>query len=122
MNKAKLLYWLPRVLGILYIFFVSMFALDVFEENLGFWGTTVALFMHLIPSFILTAMLVIAWKFKKTGALVFLAGGVILLILYLSMRNGNNIGIVFAWALQLFTPLFIIGLLFLCQSNPKIKN
>ena len=119
MNKSKLLYWLPRVLGILYVLFISIFALDVFGEGLGLWGTALALFMHLIPSYILAAMLVIAWKFKKTGALIFLASGVVLLILYLSTMMNRNNGMVAAWALQLFTPLFIIGLLFLYQPNLK---
>ena len=36
MNRAnsRRLYWAPRVLGIAYALFISVFALDVFEANL----------------------------------------------------------------------------------------
>jgi hypothetical protein len=43
------IYWLPRVSAILFILFISVFALDVFTEP----NWALALFMHLIPSFIL---------------------------------------------------------------------
>lgn len=32
------LYWTPRILGILFVLFISIFAADVFEEHLGFGG------------------------------------------------------------------------------------
>jgi hypothetical protein len=37
----------PRILAILYIAFISMFALDVFEGGYGALGTIVVLFMQL---------------------------------------------------------------------------
>ena len=49
----KFLVWAPRIAGILFILFISLFALDVFEMRLGVWGTLFALFMHLIPSILL---------------------------------------------------------------------
>ncbi|NMB70474.1 hypothetical protein GYA27_04780 [candidate division WWE3 bacterium] len=69
-------YWLPRVLAILYIVFISMFALDVFEEPQ--W--LLALLMHLIPSYILIIMTIIAWKHEKPGGLLFIAGGIFLFV------------------------------------------
>ena len=52
---SRLLYWSPRILGILYAGFITMFAADVFDERLGFWKTVVALLMHLIPTAIVLA-------------------------------------------------------------------
>ena len=69
-------FWAPRVLCILFIAFVSMFALDVFEEGLGFWKMLVALAMHLVPSFVMIAALAIAWRREWFGALVFGAAGI----------------------------------------------
>lgn len=68
----KILYWTPRVAGILFVLFISMFALDIFEMGLGFWGTLLGLFMHLIPSFILIAALLLAWKQEWIGALLYI--------------------------------------------------
>jgi len=64
--------YLPRVLAIVLILFVSVFALDVFSEP----DWPVALFMHLIPSFVLVAITLIAWKRGKIGGILFLAIGV----------------------------------------------
>jgi hypothetical protein len=68
-------YWMPRVLGILFATFVSIFALDVFGENYGFWGTVLALVMHLIPTMIVLTALVIAWRWEGVGGILFIALG-----------------------------------------------
>ena len=74
MNKTlkNFLFWTPRFAGILFILFISLFALDIFDEQLGFWGTIVGLFMHLIPSILLTIALIIAWKWEWVGAVLFI--------------------------------------------------
>lgn len=59
-NRA--LFWAPRALCTLFIAFVSLFALDVFGEGQGFWRTLVDLMMHFIPSFVMLAALVVAWR------------------------------------------------------------
>lgn len=74
MNKPlrQTLFWLPRVAGILFILFISMFALDVFDLQLGFWKTIGALFMHLIPSILLTIAVIIAWRWEWFGTVLFI--------------------------------------------------
>ena len=52
-----------------------MFALDVFNEGHGFWTTLSHLFMHLVPSFVLIGMLVLAWRWEWVGAVLFAAAG-----------------------------------------------
>jgi hypothetical protein len=78
MNKTlkNFLFWTPRIAGILFILFISLFALDIFDEQLGFWGTIVGLFMHLIPSILLTIALIIAWKWEWVGAVLFIGWAV----------------------------------------------
>jgi len=73
MNKTlkQILFWTPRVAGILFVLFLSLFALDIFEMQLGFWGTIAGLFMHLIPSILLAIAIVIAWKREWVGAALF---------------------------------------------------
>jgi hypothetical protein len=101
----KILFWTPRIAGILFILFLSLFALDIFDAKLGFWETMVELFMHLIPSILLAIAIVIAWKREWFGALLF-AGWA---IWYVASVRG------FPWsvyALIAGLPL-LIGLLFL---------
>ncbi len=70
--SRRALFWAPRIISILFISFVSMFALDVFSEGRGFWQTVVALIMHLIPTFALIGALILAWRWEWVGAALFL--------------------------------------------------
>lgn len=101
----KTLFWTPRIAGILFILFISLFALDIFDLQLGFWGTIVGLFMHLIPSILLTIAVVIAWKREWFGALLFIGWAV----WYITSMRG------FPWTVYLLIAGIptVIGLLFL---------
>ena len=59
MNRT--LYWLPRTLAIFFTSYLAVFAFDVFGAYKG-WSVVLALFMHLIPAFILLIITIIAWK------------------------------------------------------------
>jgi hypothetical protein len=115
-NKIpRLLFWTPRILSILFILFISMFALDIFEGDYGFWGTIIGLFMHLIPSFIMIILLVIAWKWEKIGGWAF----VILAVLFtLHFRAYNSIS---SFMLISF-PVLLIGILFILEGVMKRKR
>lgn len=68
----KILLWLPRVPGILFVLFTSLFSLDVFEMGPGLWETLVGLFIHLmVPSILLAVAVAIAWRWEWVGALGF---------------------------------------------------
>ena len=75
-NLKKTLFWTPRIAGILFVIFISLFALDVFDGQLGFWETLGALFIHLIPSILLAVAIYIAWKREWFGALLFIGWAV----------------------------------------------
>jgi len=102
----RLLFWTPRILCILFAVFVSLFALDVFGEGYGFWGTMLALLMHLIPTGVILIVLAISWRWEWVGGVLFTALGV----LYLAMSWGR-----FHWSAYLLIsgPLFLVGVLFL---------
>jgi hypothetical protein len=102
----RLLFWSPRVLTILIALFVSLFALDVFGEGYGFWGTVVALFMHLIPTWIVLIVLAVSWRWEWVGAVLFAALG--LLYAYFAFGRGHP-----EWTLVISGPLFLVGGLFL---------
>ncbi len=108
----KLWFWLPRILAILFIIFISLFALDVFTEGYSFWQTIGAFLIHLMPSFILIILTLISWRRPITGGLLFL----ILAIVCLSMIIRKSLGY-----LILSGPSFLIAILFLLQ-NKLSKN
>jgi len=102
----RLLFWAPRILCILFAVFVSLFALDVFDEGYGFWETMLALLMHLIPTGVILIVLAISWRWEWVGGILFTALGA----LYLVMFWGR-----FHWSAYLLIsgPLFLVGVLFL---------
>lgn len=104
-SVKQALHWTPRVAGILFVLFLSLFALDVFEMNLSFWETIVGLFMHLIPSILLGIALALAWRWEWVGAVIFAGWS----IFYFTSARG------FPWSVYAIIagiPL-LIGLLFL---------
>lgn len=65
--------WVARGIAIAGIAFISIFALDVFEPGRSVVWIVTALFMHLIPAFVLLAILAVAWRFELVGGLAYLA-------------------------------------------------
>ncbi|MFA7244168.1 MAG: hypothetical protein WC080_02695 [Patescibacteria group bacterium] len=105
-STAKFFLWIPRILSILFIIFISIFALDVFSESQWLF----ALLMHLIPTAILIILTAIAWKNEWIGGMIFFASGVIFLI---------------ATRLEAYIialPLIAIGVLFLLSKKYGLKK
>ncbi len=88
-KNNKFLYWFPRILSILLLILISLLSLDVFESRLKWYEYLAALFMHLIPSFILAAVIALSWKYELIGGVVFIALGII----YIIMAKGFPISI-----------------------------
>jgi hypothetical protein len=74
-SSFRLLYWSPRIVGLLFAGLTSIFALDVFDGQHAFWQTVLALLMHLIPTLLVLALLAVAWRWEWFGALSFAALG-----------------------------------------------
>ena len=103
----RLLFWSPRILGILFAVFTSLFALDVFEAGYGLGETVLALLMHLIPTGIIVVVLVISWRWAWVGGVLFTSLGA----LYLVMAWGQSPNSLAPNPLVI--PLLLVGGLFL---------
>jgi hypothetical protein len=68
----KFLHWAPRILGILGIIFISLFALDAFQAGIPVSKMLTGFGMHLVPSILLLIFLLIAWKFALVGGIIFI--------------------------------------------------
>jgi hypothetical protein len=75
--SKRMLFWTPRVLSILFIAFLSIFALDVFDGHHSFWETMLAFVIHQIPVFVLIAALILAWRWEWIGAALYGVAGLL---------------------------------------------
>jgi hypothetical protein len=85
----------------LFILFVALFSLDVFNRNSNLLQIFLALFMHLVPVWILLVTLMLAWRWPLTGSITYLLIG----ITYLLVFHPNVFAI-------LYVPVFALSLLF----------
>lgn len=123
--SIKILHWTPRVLCILAILFISMFALDAFEGNAGFWQKIGDFLIHLIPTYVLIAALIVAWKWELIGGIIYcLIGLGFAPFIYLlnHNRNHSSVGQSLLNALIITVPFIIVGILFLVSFYYKKKT
>jgi hypothetical protein len=91
-------------LCIAFALFLSLFALDVFNEGLGLWKTILALSIHLIPTAFIVVVLALSWRWEWVGGGLFIAAG----ILYLTRMWHHPSAVA-----GISGPLFLVGALFL---------
>lgn len=118
--SKRALFWMPRVLSIAFIAFLSLFALDVFGGNLGFWQTVLALVMHLIPVFVLIAALILAWRWEWIGAALYAAAGLLYIAWVVSMSRPVPPVVRLIWILTIAGPAFVIAGLFLTNWLKRV--
>jgi hypothetical protein len=112
-SVARLLYWSPRILAIVFAFLLSLFALDVFNEAHGFWHTSLALLVHLIPALVVVAVLLASWRWEWMGAGLFTLAAIFYAWMVLPMHIN--------WAVTVAIPLLVIGALFLANWIERAK-
>ncbi len=116
-QKNSFLRWTPRILSIVFILFISLFSLDVFEEYSG-WEILVALFMHLIPSIVLVSILLIAWKWELVGGVIYIIMGIVFTLFFKTYTELLGFFLI-------SLPWIIVGILFIVnhfKSNKNIKS
>lgn len=109
-----ILQWVARSVGILFVLFISLFALDVFGAGYSWAELAVGLFMHLLPSFALLAVLVLAWVRPLWGAAAYLVLAVASLFAFNTYREPTSF-------LLISAPVFVLSALFFVVAY-KNKN
>lgn len=124
-TSQKLLHWTPRIICILAILFVSLFAADAFAPGLTIWQQLGDFFMHLIPSIILLAILLVAWKWEFIGGILFTIIGLALTPpIFLLNRNRHHFSIeeCVVVVLMITFPFVVVGILFIVSHFIKKRN
>jgi len=123
-TTAGILRWTPRIICILAILFVSMFALDAFAPGLTIWQQLAAFLMHLSPSFVLVALLAIAWRWELTGGVAFIVVG-LLLSLPIFLRNyrmNHSVLMSLVIILAITFPFVLAGVLFVLSHRLRSRD
>ena len=123
-TKIKIFHWLPRIICILAILFVSVFALDSFGPGKTIWQEMEDFAMNLIPSFVLLVLLFVAWKWELVGGIIFIIAGLSLSVLVYTMnyRRLHSVGKSLGIVAMITLPFIIAGILFLISYFLKKKN
>ncbi len=120
MNKGvkRALFWTPRVLCIIFAVFLSLFALDVFGKEHGFWETTLALLIHLLPVYLVVAALVIAWRWEWIGAILFVALALFYLLWFWGRFHWSAY-VVISGSLFMLAVLFLLNWIFRAELRTR---
>lgn len=96
--------WAPRVIAILGIGFISLFSLDAFSSGVPLSEALPGFAIHMIPSLVLVAILVVAWRFELVGGIAFL---LISIVPFVRLSNPVWVNLILAG------PFMVAGLLFI---------
>lgn len=105
----------PRVLAVLFILFVSLFALDSFPGEAPFLQEFAGFLIHLIPSFVMIVLLVVSWNRPLVGGWSFALLSVLFTGFFGTYRSLLEFSI-------LSFPLVVISVLFFACSHKERRN
>ena len=105
----RILYWVPRIFTIAALIFMLMFSLDSFGGSDSFGRKVLGFLIHNIPVLILTAILIVAWKWEAIGGSLLIVAFVAASIFFRSF-NGNP------GSLVVIAPFLITGILFILHQ------
>lgn len=123
-TKENIILWLPRLLCIGAILFVSMFALDAFEPGILFGQQLLNFLMHLIPTYVLLLLLWIAWKKPFVGGILIAIIGVVTspFVYNLNYNRTHSVMTSLTIILMITVPFIAVGILFLISHMQEKKN
>ncbi|MBL7809574.1 MAG: hypothetical protein JNN28_17270 [Saprospiraceae bacterium] len=107
--------WFPRVLAIVFALFISVFALDSFEGHASFLEKLGHLLVHLIPTALVVGALIVAWRYRIIGGLVFMMLGMAFTIHFGTWKEPELF-------LLFSVPLFVTGLCFIFSRYSQLNT
>jgi hypothetical protein len=123
-TSSKVLKWLPRIICILAIMFISMFAMDSFSPNRSIIQNATEFMMHLFPLFILLVILIIAWNWELIGGILLSIAGLAwcTFVLVINLRRTHSVwaGLMIMGMLGL--PFVVAGILFISNHFRKKRE
>jgi len=113
--KTHKLIWIPRVLAIVFIVFLTLFGLDSFSGDAPFLEKLGGFFIHSIPSMILLLILFIFWKKPLIGGSLFILFSIAFTLYFRTFRSLSTF-------LLLTFPFLVAGILFVALDRIAKKS
>jgi cell division protein FtsW (lipid II flippase) len=122
--STRVLHWLPRIICIMGILFISMFSIDALNSELTIWQQIRSLSMHLIPSFVLILLLLLSWKRELIGGIIFMIIGLGFspIIFIHNFKMNQSIWMSLGVISVITIPFAIVGVLFIVSHYRKKKS
>jgi len=122
--STRVLHWLPRIICIMGILFISMFSIDALNSELTIWQQIWSLSMHLIPSFVLILLLLLSWKRELIGGIIFMIIGLGFspIIFIHNFKMNQSIWMSLGVISVITIPFAIVGVLFILSHYRKKKS
>lgn len=123
-TTIMIVHWIPRILGIMAIIFISLFALDSFKPGVPPWQQIAGFLMHMIPSFLLILFLVVAWKWELPGGIMFviLGLGFMPFIYMMNYHMNHSVWMSAGVVLMINLPFVLTGSLFITSHILKNRH
>lgn len=103
---AQVVHWGPRGVAIMIALFLGLFSLDVFEMEATALEKLGGFLLHNIPSFLLLALLLVAWRRPQVGFWAFLAAGVAFALFFVRSLDALPSLLLFVLPILLVAGLF----------------
>lgn len=115
---------IARVLSIACFLFVSMFALDAFEDGRPFLQNLADFTMHMIPSLILLAIIILSWKKELVGGILIVLIGLLTAIPIFRMNylRTDSLAIAIQVIALINLPVVLAGSLYIISHYKKKQN
>ena len=107
--------WSARIIALLFIVFISLFAFDSFSGKESISIQIGHFMLHLIPTFILVACLIIAWKNPGLGGILFIGVAIFFTLYFGTFKRLDTF-------FMISFPPIIAGVLFLLSWNNKTAS
>jgi len=123
-TKEMITLWSPRILCIGAILFVSMFALDSFEPGIPLSQQLINFSIHLIPTYVLLALLIVAWKWQFVGGILFTVVGIVMspFVYSMNLHRTHSVWTSLMIVLMITVPFIVVGILFILSHFMKKKQ
>jgi len=104
-TTQRLMFWTPRLLGLVFSLFLAVFALDAFSNGARMPDAILDFLVHLVPSLVVVTLVAASWRREWIGVVAFAILGVAYAA---TMARGHK-----DWMLLISGPLLLVSALFL---------
>lgn len=101
--------WLPRIIALLFVGLLVLLSMDSFAGDRSVGEKMLGFLIHLIPAFAVVICLLVAWKFRVLGGLLFIVMGLIFTIFFGTYRSIPSF-------FSISLPLLLAGILFMISQ------